>query len=72
MENPPLISGITYLHGAPESRDNIGAAGSHWPGSWQAQGGAGGIYGQGHIPIGQQPQVMAPVNTMQAIAMIPR
>ncbi len=70
--NPVLIPGITYTHGAFESSDNILAAYPHSPGSWQAQGGGGGVMGQDHMPMAQQPQVYAQVNTAAAIAMIPR
>lgn len=65
--NPPLIPGIAYAYGIPESGDNIRSAQVYPPGSWQAQGGAGGIYGQGHMPIAEQPQMYACVNTMEAI-----
>lgn len=65
-----MIPGITYAHGAFTSPDNSRAAQVYPPGSWQAQGGAGGIYGQGHLPIAEQPQLVAPVSTAHAIALI--
>jgi hypothetical protein len=68
----PLIPGIAFNQLAPYYGGQFGPVKTLPSGSWQAQGGAGGIYGQGHTPIGQQPQVMAAVSTSQAIMMIPR
>ena len=72
LNNSPLIPGIAYNHSAPYFGGQFGPVRALPPGSWQAQGGAGGIYGQGHMPIPEQPQVVAAVSTSQAIMQIPR
>lgn len=68
----PLIPGITYAHGAPTLGGQFKQVVMHAPGSWQAQGGAGGVPGPGHMPWPEQPQVVAPVSTAAAIMAIPR
>lgn len=70
--NPPLIPGIAYNQFGANFGGAFGPVRVLPPGSWQAQGGAGGIYGQGHMPMGQQPQQYAATSTAEAIQRIPR